>query len=89
MSGFNLTSSSTNRSWRALPDRVLSQAGLSVVSRCWMFGGERSSVPFLSQNPLTHGSLSPFLGLLLGLLPLLFSRPLALTPRTRKWKSSN
>lgn len=50
--------------------------------------GEHSSIPFLFQNPLLMVPF-PLLGLLLGLLPLLFSRPLALTPRTRKWKSSN
>lgn len=63
--------------------------------RCYLFGqmvldqgGERSSIHFRFQNPLLVVPFS-FLGLLLGVLPLLFSRPLALTPRTRKWKSFN
>lgn len=44
--------------------------------------------PLSLSESFTRGPLS-FLGLLLGVLPLLFSRPLALTPRTRKWKSFN
>ena len=64
----NLTSSSTNGYWRALPDRVLSW-GLSVVPSWQMVldrGGERSSVALFSlSESFTHGSLFP-LGPLVG-----------------------
>lgn len=78
----SLTSSSTNRYWRALPDG----GGPS-----WFFlgqvvldgGGRRSSTSLLFSESSLMVPFPP-LGPLVGSF---FSRPQALTPRTRKWKS--